>query len=161
MIRQFTEADPANTKLSIDRPRPTADLATTLCGSTATRGGGLYGSGCEITLTQCVFFSNESHYSIPTVGDGDNGTGGGVFLDDGRYTLIDCELRQNDAGGGGGIATDNADLDLLGCTLVSNSALFGGGTFVLSTRVRVVNTVFHGNFAAFGSACLPTFTRKR
>lgn len=90
-------------------------------------GGGIYVSGGEATIDDCIFAENIAGLS-----------GGG-----------------NIAGlGGGGIkaSSDTTDVSIKNCVFFTNEAKSGGAFFNMNCSFHISNTIFHGNNARWGGA---------
>jgi hypothetical protein len=102
-------------------------------------GGGLYGGPSSGLIVASSFRGNQA------------GEGGGAFLQDGRYQVVNTLFSGNFAGGnGGGLHAVNTPVRMVNVTAAGNRAGGSGGGLVLSSGSSLNNTVLGGNTA--GSA---------
>ena len=115
------------------------------------RGGGIFATGAEITLTDAVVSGNTS-----AIGSGI--AGGGIYVEDGStLTVTDCEISENsgyysldnmkyESGGGGIVVDDDSSLNMRGTTVSGNTALYGAGVYLDgTTSVTITDCVISEN----------------
>ncbi|MFO7538607.1 MAG: choice-of-anchor Q domain-containing protein, partial [Chloroflexota bacterium] len=117
----------------------------------ANRSGGglvLFLSGSNPTLTHVVFHGNQAIL----------GSGGGMYNDNGQYTLVDVHFINNSANWGGGLyaggSFTNGSSVMTNVTFIGNQAANGGGGMANWWPDHVLtNVIFSGNRAGnFGGA---------
>ncbi len=98
--------------------------------NSAELGGGLLTSGCDVTITDSTFDTNESSF------------GGGVLAYDATVTLTDSTVTGNTASGSGGglYAYDSSIISLDDTVLEDNEAEYGGGTAIEGGAVDCTST---------------------
>jgi hypothetical protein len=88
------------------------------------RGGAIYASSSSPTIIDCLIVNNVITGGPPAVCP--SSFGGGVFLDGGPMTLIECFFNENSSrgsfGNGGGMYATNATPLLINCRFVLNGA---------------------------------------
>ena len=102
------------------------------------RGGGMYNSAGNPTVTNCTFVGSVA------------GAGGGIANDDGGSPrLTECLITENRAeSGGGGMSNADSGSVLNNCTFSRNSARTGGGMSNLSgSSPTITGCRFSGNLA--------------
>ena len=115
------------------------------------RGGGIFATGAEITLTDAVVSGNTS-----AIGSGI--AGGGIYVEDGStLTVTDCEISEisgyysldnmeYESGGGGIVVDDDSSLNMSGTTVSGNTALYGAGVYLDgTTSVTITDCVISEN----------------
>ena len=143
--------------------------------STDQYGGGIYHSNGTLII-QYSTISNNSSSSIgggifssddpssvlkisnSTISGNAATYGGGLYLQNGIDSLINCTISGNvsNVNSGGGIAQDgsNSIVTLISCSVIGNSATgnssFGGGIFSNTGTMNLSNTIVVGNNAAQG-----------
>jgi CSLREA domain-containing protein len=86
-------------------------------------------------------------------GSGNQGTGGGIYNNDGSPTISNVTLSNNSAGQGGGIYNNHTSTGssptLTNVTFDSNSASYGGGLYNLANSNAILtNVTFYNNHAS-------------
>jgi hypothetical protein len=139
---------------------PDADNTTVIEGFTITNGsidglgggiacGGLY-TICSPTIIRCTFSNNNaSGMDWHLVG------GGGMCLQSGSPTLIDCSFTGNFGVNGGGLYSGGSNPTFVRCTFTDNTGNRGGGLRSLESDVTLINCFFSNNTASFdgGGIC--------
>jgi hypothetical protein len=105
-----------------------------------TRGGGMYNSNGDPTVTGCVFSGNKATYE-----------GGGMYSPGGEPTVTACTFSDNKAQAGGGMGNISITCAVRGCTFSGNKAtLYGGGMYNSDSAGTVMNCTFSDNNAQSG-----------
>ncbi|MAT99607.1 MAG: hypothetical protein CL608_20895 [Anaerolineaceae bacterium] len=121
-------------------------------------GGGLFGTGAILTLTQNIISGN-----LAEMGSGLNnsGCGGGLAFHNGSLTMLENTVQNNTAaaastGTGGGIYINNSNYLLQGNEIVGNTAVtsgggahvgFGGGLILIDSSGTLSHNNIIGNQA--------------
>ncbi len=80
--------------------------------------------------------------------DGSPDHGGGLYIDGGSPTIVNCTFRRNSAGYGGAVMVSAGnDPTFTNCRFVGNSAPLGGAVYADSGSAVFTNCVFAGNWA--------------
>jgi uncharacterized repeat protein (TIGR01451 family) len=142
------------------------------------RGGGLSIRAGSSTLTHVQFIDNQANRSggglfLPSISPGPTptlihvvfrgnqailGSGGGMYNDNGQYTLVDVHFINNSANWGGGLyaggSFTNGSSVMTNVTFIGNQATIGGGGMANWWPDHVLtNVIFSGNRAGnFGGA---------
>jgi len=123
----------------------------TFANGRADNGGGMYNSGSNPTVVNCVFSQNFATGSYP------DGAGGGMYNHDASPTLIGCTFIGNGASSvssqnlGGGMYNNEAAPTLIDCTFRGNASDDdGGGMYNLNSSPTLTNCSFSGNSASVG-----------
>ena len=74
--------------------------------------------------------------------------GGGMFIDSGSPTLLNCRLRANVAAQAGGLYIGSGSPKITNCTFSDNAAKHAGGMMNAGTNTTLSNCTFIRNFAA-------------
>jgi parallel beta-helix repeat protein len=120
--------------------------------SNRNRGGGMYNSSSNPTVTNCTFSGNSASY------------GGAMYNSSSSPTLTDCTFSGNSASYGGAMYNSSSSPTLTNCTFRGNSASYtGGGMYNDSSSPTLTNCTFSGNSADYGggmynSSSSPTLT---
>ena len=125
-------------------------IDTTISGSQAKFGGGVFANAAPTTMTNVLLGGNHATA---------NG-GGAYFYGGATTTLINTTISGNTANGaGGGITAVSSILNVLNSTITSNradadgaSATSGGGIVSSYASVNLTNSVVAGNYSGNGSA---------
>lgn len=103
--------------------------------------GGIVGNYASGTIANCILEDNAG------------GLGGGLYLDDGAATVVDCVIRGNyaqEAGGGVYVSDDHRSV-FVRCEVYDNEADYGGGIYVThpgwQAQLQLVACRFGGNLA--------------
>ena len=121
-------------------------------------GGGLFGTGATLTLTQNVISNNIAEMASDI---DDSGCGGGIAFHNGSLTMIENTVEDNAAaaastGTGGGIYIHNSNYFLEGNEILNNSAVsdgltsrygFGGGMMLINSSGTLSYNNIVGNQA--------------
>ncbi len=79
-------------------------------------------------------------------------SGGGMYAEDGKATVMHCTFKGNRAAvNGGAIAVFGGRPSLLNCVFTSNSADWGGGIYSQRSAPTIVSCTFRGNHADRGA----------
>jgi len=122
---------------------------STFLDNAAEFGGGMYNTGATVTVTGCMFRSND---------------GGGIHNEYGEVTVSTSVFERNAAESGGGMHNWNGSATALNCTFIANTATYGGGMYSRETAPAVSGCLFVGNTAvrygggSFGPAELTNCT---
>ncbi len=114
----------------------------------ALNGGGVFSTGyLELIKSQIL----ENH--AVTLGDKENGFGGGIFVKNGTV-IKDCEFKNNFANrdGGGIYAKDKSDVKIERVNFISNGSDAKGGGVFLGGKSFINDSVFSKNSANDGGA---------
>ena len=100
------------------------------------------GPGTDVTLSGLTI----------TNGSGSWPGGGGIYVDGGRLSVIDCVISRNTGVVGGGIASDYGTIEIVNSSIIGNSAeIVGGGLYAgPDSNWNISNTVIAGNSAENG-----------
>jgi len=119
-------------------------------------GGGIYNSGI-LTVTDSVFFANNSQYDPFVVG---GGAGGAILSSFGTLTITSSIFNGNNAKRGGAIFCEAGTMSIANTYYVSNTAADlieagDGGAIYNTCALSIVNTTFSANSAShYGGAIL-------
>ncbi len=112
------------------------------------RGGGMYNSGGNPTITNCTFTGNSADYS------------GSGMCNSGSPNIINCTFDRNSAkwGAGGGMYNGgfgaSSDPNIINCIFIENWAKYGGGMssggYEVLSAPNIINCIFIGNSAEYG-----------
>ncbi|MBN1880359.1 right-handed parallel beta-helix repeat-containing protein, partial [bacterium] len=126
-------------------------------GSGSLKGGGVYASGADIIMKNCIITDNWVPGPIL------NAKGGGIFAELNVLHLYNCTVSNNqvaddtvysDENKGGGIYADH--LVAVNCLITENTVhgFYAYGAGVFSSYADIVNCVITGNYSAtFGGVC--------
>ncbi len=105
------------------------------------RGGGLFVSGSDATVSNCVFVDNIAAL-----------VGGGVAVNAGTVTFDNCHFEQDQAKIGGGAYVTQATTTFTDCTFLGNEATLdtGGGMRSSNSTTTLTRCTFEGNTAIKG-----------
>jgi predicted outer membrane repeat protein len=132
--------------------------------SSARSGGGLWGSGVPVTMTDCVFTDNRANAggggglssshplaitSCTFTGNRATTTGGGVAAN--VVEIHDSEFTDNSATSMGGAIIAGASPAIAGCTFTHNSASSGGALSLWTGSFSLSGCTFAENSALFGA----------
>ncbi len=118
----------------------------TICGMTITRGttdefergGGMYCSGSDLLIVDCLFLDNSAHYG-----------GAGMYCEYSSPTLTSCTFSDNATGGlgdGGGLYCEYSSPTLTDCTFEGNAGTFAGAVFCVNySSPTLTDCVLSGN----------------
>ncbi len=95
------------------------------------RGAGLYCAKGSLQVRNCTFVGNIARTA-----------GGGVCMDAGDATFINCVFSGNTANDGGALCRQGGTAALINCTIVANQGLWRTG---LACPTLVVNSIVWGN----------------
>ncbi len=135
--------------LTVELPQITTDITIEGNGHTIQRDGGasnfhvlhVSGSSANLTLKQATITGGATSGSS----DAD---GGGIFIDQGSATIIDCNIIGNSANAPGGGIRSNNNLTIENSTISGNtSTSWGGGVFASGNSLTVKNSTISGNSA--------------
>jgi len=103
----------------------------------------------DCALGNCVIEHGQA------TGEGADGMGGAIYVEDSSPDIANCLIRDNSAtGSGGGIAFVNSKVDVANCSVANNSAgKMGGGVFVSGGTVDLANISISKNTGG-GLACV-------
>ena len=102
------------------------------------RGGGMYNSSGQPTVTSCTFIGNTA-----------SNVGGGMYNAGSNVMITNCTFSGNMAGiSGGGMYNTINTPKLTGCIFSGNSAIQGGGIYNDSSNTTMTNCTFSGNVAS-------------
>ncbi|HPQ41277.1 MAG TPA: right-handed parallel beta-helix repeat-containing protein, partial [bacterium] len=111
---------------------------------TAKEGGGVFCTFPEngMMITDCIIRRN--------LATNEYGFGGGVYLANGNFTMVNCLIEDNtgDSGGGLGVSGYTSSVDVMNCTITGNHTLNPnrtGGVFISSATLNCVNSIVYGN----------------
>ena len=132
-------------------------------------GGAIYAKGSKLAMERCRFENNTANHLFPDseLPDSDTTQGGGMFLCDTDFTLINSLIVGNTASMGGGIGFRSADGVADGCVFTGNRAeehstnwtgdtgpwnnMAQGGAIChmgdTGTKVTIINSSIYGNSA--------------
>jgi hypothetical protein len=74
--------------------------------------------------------------------------GGGMFIESGSPTILNCTLNGNAAAQGGGLDIHSGSPKLINCTISNNAAIHAGGMLNGGSNTTLTNCAFIRNFAA-------------
>jgi predicted outer membrane repeat protein len=120
--------------------------------NTANRGGGLYWTGGNTTISDCTISGNSA--------TGKHEAGGGFYCVGSDPMIQNCVIAENTAaagfGGGGYVAGVNRAPTIKNCLITDNSAAYnGGGLYVdWGCTPAVTNSTFANNSASSGGGAL-------
>jgi len=117
-------------------------------------GAGIFLQSGAVRLTRVTVEHNwtQEDHSEPV-----EGAGGGILMDSGAATLVQCAIDANMARTGGGIAIRSGALTVLDSTVTNNEAAEAGGIAigfdapVMLPTVTIGRSTIAGNSATFGS----------
>lgn len=104
-------------------------------------GGAIFNRSGKINMESCYLTGNKAVYS-----------GGAVYstsyLSEGRVSLINCVVVDNEAESGGGFFFDFGSYKFVNCTITNNNANLGGGIcYICASFTVIANTILWGNQA--------------
>ena len=104
-----------------------------ISGNVASDGAGISAAdSVTAQITHSTIANNTTTPILPRSGVGTPayfGFGGGVFIINGTFSVVDCDILGNIAGEGGGVYTRNETATIDQCFIHGNSAPTGGGIF--------------------------------
>ncbi|HUU63503.1 MAG TPA: right-handed parallel beta-helix repeat-containing protein [Dehalococcoidia bacterium] len=117
------------------------------------QGAGEGGTIVDGNALSRVFHINGSYtvdMSGITIRNGNmSGYGGGLYNNNGKVTITNCTVSENDADDSGGIFNLSGNMTITNCTISGNNALnWGGGIFNASGNMTITNCTISGNSAA-------------
>ncbi len=119
-----------------------SEITGNLSSDSASDGGGIRLSFCNMELTNCVIAGNICGQH-----------GGGILAFNSDASLTNCELIGNQSKSGGGLYCNQSDVAVLNCSFSSNDAdIDGGGFFATSCTPTVSGSRFNGNRAGADGA---------
>ena len=74
--------------------------------------------------------------------------GGGMFIESGSPTILNCTLNGNAAAQGGGLDIHSGSPKLINCTISNNAAIHAGGMLNGGSNTTLTDCTFIRNFAA-------------
>ena len=101
--------------------------------------------GCNIDETAILDgFSIENGCYLP----GFDSCDGGLFVDSGSPTVLNCNFKRNSASSYGGAISciNNSNPTLINCTITRNWALFIGAMYNYNSNPSLINCIFSENF---------------
>jgi predicted outer membrane repeat protein len=123
-------------------------------GSTATN---VTLSGGDAVRLLTVATGQEMHLKSLTLRDGLSGDGGAI-RSQGRLTLDQCRVIENQSTGGGGGISSSGNVTLRSCDLSGNTAASFGGAIVFdNAKLQAENCLFAQNHANTGGGGILTF----
>lgn len=156
---------------------PFADLEliqSTVSGSSADYGGGIYSGSGSVALTDSAVLDNTGNIngggvysyvdgSVEVVdstlsGNSTYGSGGGLLSVYGTVTVVDSTLSDNAAYySGGGIYAPFGSMTVTSSTVSGNSAAYGGGVASFYGTTSLTNSTLHGNDATYVGGGIGSF----
>ena len=121
--------------------------------NTITGGSGSYGAGLTLGLLSGTEGTIERNRMTRNVAEGDNGKGGGMYVESDVVAFIrDNIIAENRAGEGGGVWIAQGELTVFTHnTIVGNHGTVAGGAIAShASRVALVNSILWGNSAGVG-----------
>ncbi|MHC4641888.1 MAG: outer membrane protein assembly factor BamB family protein [Planctomycetota bacterium] len=113
------------------------------------RGGGMYNSSGQPTVTNCTFSGNVTGYN-----------GGGMYNYYSNAALTNCTFSGNVASSnGGGMYNTSSNPILTNSRFSGNSAEYGGGMYNSSGQPTVNNCTFSGNYSNRGGGIYNAVSR--
>jgi parallel beta-helix repeat protein len=115
----------------------------TITNGSGFKGGGMYNSSSNPTVTNCTFSGNSAYAPVSS------GAGGGMYNGTSNPTVTFCIFSGNSSASGGGMFNDSSsNPTVTNCTFSENSAESGGGMLNYSSNPKVTNCTFSGNSAS-------------
>jgi|GEM_PF-921678 len=122
---------------------------TTIDGSGALLGGGVYCTASNLTLNECIVRNNKTK---------SGGSGGGIYASGSTVNITESTITNNtanDANNGAALCADNTTtITIDGCTLSNNSGVGQGGAISInsSSVATISNNTLNSNSASWGGA---------